>query len=109
MKTVIALATVALSLVAGTALAGTADPGVNHRQARQHARIAHGVASGELTARERARLAAEQRAIAAEERFYKRDGGLSARERADLHRDLNRASRHIYRQTHDAQVGWRAR
>jgi hypothetical protein len=104
MKIVTTVATVAFALAAGSAFAGTADPGVNHRQAHQHARIAQGVASGELTARETARLGAEQRAIAAEERFYKRDGRLTAWERADLRRDLDRSSRDIYRQKHDAQT-----
>ena len=101
MKIVTTLAAVAFTLAAGSAFAG--DPSINHRQARQHARIAQGVASGELTARETARLTAEQRAIAAEERYYKRDGRLSAWERADLQRDLDVASRDIYRQKHDAQ------
>jgi hypothetical protein len=104
MKRVTLFAAVALALVAGSASAGTADANINHRQARQHARIADGVASGQLTARETARLNAEQRAIAAEERFYKRDGRLTAWERADLQRDLDRASRDIYRQKHDAQT-----
>jgi hypothetical protein len=103
-KTVATLAAATFALLAGSAFAGTADRGVDHRQATQHARIAQGAASGQLTARETARLAAEQRAIAREERFYERDGHLSAAERADLHHDLNRASRDIYRQKHDAQT-----
>jgi hypothetical protein len=104
MKAITTLAAAALALAAGSALPHTADPSINHRQARQHERIAQGVASGQLTAREAGRLRAEPRAIAAEERFYKRDGHLSARERADLQRDLDRASRDIYREKHDAQT-----
>lgn len=104
MKTACTLAAAALLVAAGSAYAGNRDPGVNHRQAHQHMRIDHGVLSGQLTARETARLRAAQRAIAFEERVYKRDGHLTARERADLNRDLNAASRDIYRQKHDAQT-----
>ncbi len=104
MKIIATLAAVALTLAAGSALAGSRDPSINHRQAQQHARIADGVASGQLSARETARLNAEQRAVAAEERFYKRDGYLSGWERADLQRDLDHASRGIYRQKHDGQT-----
>ncbi len=103
-NTTLALAIGALALVAGSAFAATADPGINHRQARQHARIAQGVASGQLTARETARLRSQQRAIAREERVYKSDGRLTLAERADLRRDLDRASRDIYREKHDAQT-----
>lgn len=92
-----------LVLAPGFALAGDRDPGVNHRQHNQQARIKEGVKSGELTRREVRRLEAEQRAIRREERAYKADGQLTARERADLHRDLNAASRDIYRQKHDEQ------
>jgi hypothetical protein len=91
--------TVTLAAVAlGTVLA----VGGEHRQIE---RIARGVRSGELTRRETARLLAEQAYIRAEEyRFRHTGGGLSPRERLRLQRDLNRASRHIYRQTHDGQT-----
>jgi hypothetical protein len=92
-----------LALFTGTTFAETADPGVNQRQANQRARIEQGVASGELTAREAARLRAEQRAIKAEERAMKADGKLTLAERHKLQRDLNASSRHIHRQKHDAQ------
>jgi hypothetical protein len=85
------------------AAAGTRDPGVNHRQHHQQERIQQGVKSGELTRGEARRLHAEQRHIRHEERAYKADGKLTGAERADLHRDQNRASRDIHRQKHDAQ------
>jgi hypothetical protein len=94
------LALVTLPLIAS---AGTRDSGVNARQHNQPARIQQGVKSGELTNREARGLQAEQRQIQREEAPYKTDGELTARERADLHRDLNRSSRHIYNQKHDAQ------
>lgn len=77
---------------------------VNARQGRQSARIRQGVRSGELTRRETQRLAAEQAVIRTQEAFYRRSGGgFTARERARVQRELQQASRHIYRQKHDAQ------
>jgi hypothetical protein len=81
--------------------ADTRDPGVNKRQHRQHARIADGVKSGELTHSEAKALRAEQRAIRAEEREFKADGVLTKGERRELHRDLNESSRDIRREKHD--------
>ena len=102
-KIVLAGLAAVIVLAPAVASAGDRDPGVNRRQHRQQARIEQGVKSGELTPRETHRLKAEQRAIRHEERAYKADGQLTGRERADLHRDLNAASRDIYRQKHDEQ------
>ena len=78
--------------------------GINARQQREQARIRQGVRSGELTRREAARLEAEQARIRAHEAYARRSGGeLTALERARLERQLNRASRDIYRQKHDRQ------
>ena len=79
------------------------DPGVNARQHEQQRRIAEGVRSGQLSPAEARRLQREQRMIRAEERRYKADGVLTRAERADLQRDLNRSSRHIYHEKHDAE------
>lgn len=81
----------------------TRDPGVNARQHHQRERIQQGVASGELTRREAARVREEQRDVRQLEHAYKSDGTLTAAERADLHREQNQASRDIYRQKHDEQ------
>ncbi len=93
----------ALATLPFVAAAGTRDPGVNQRQHNQQHRVQKGVKSGELTRGETRRLQAEQRHIRHEERVYKSDGQLTGAERADLHRDQNRASRDIYRQKHDGQ------
>lgn len=93
---VVALAVAAPALGAGAAT-------VNERQERQQDRIEQGVKSGELTKREAARLRREQRRIKAEEKAFRSDGKLSKRERAKLQKDLNKSSRHIYREKHDAQ------
>jgi hypothetical protein len=87
-----------MAFATGTASAASIDA----RQQGQRARIRQGLGSGELSPREAARLRAEQAAIRVEERHYRRTGGhLSAWERADLRRDLDRACRHIARQRHD--------
>lgn len=78
--------------------------GINHRQQNQRQRIANGVRSGELTARETARLAREQAQIhRMEARFRRTDDEFTKRERYRVQRELNQSSRHIYRQKHDRQ------
>jgi hypothetical protein len=90
------------TLVAGAAFAGA--PGVNHRQAHQRARIAHGMRCGELTRAEAVRLRAGQRQIRRAERRARADGFVSGRERARIHRLQNRESRAIYRLKHNRLV-----
>ncbi|MGH2403809.1 MAG: hypothetical protein ACRDGN_05015 [bacterium] len=99
------IAVTALALAAVGTLTVTAQAAsINRRQHRQAHRIAQGVHSGELTRRETARLLAQQAYIRVEEARYRRSGGgLGPRERLDLQRDLNRASRNIFRQKHDRQ------
>lgn len=77
---------------------------IDDRQRNQRTRISNGIRSGELTARETARLAREQVHIRVMEHRFRRSGdGLSDRERLRLQRELNQSSRHIYRQKHDRQ------
>jgi hypothetical protein len=93
-----------LLILSGTAFAGsTHDPVVNKRQRHQQKRIVQGIRSGELTRGEVLRLEKEQARIRREERRFKADGVLTKRERIKLHRDLDRASRHIYKEKHDNQ------
>jgi hypothetical protein len=77
-------------------------PSVDQRQHHQHARIRHGLASGELTRREAAHAAHDQRHIRRAERRVKADGHVTRRERARLHHKQNRASRELRRNKHDA-------
>ena len=79
-------------------------PRVDQRQHHQHARVRHGVASGELTRREAANAIHDQRHIRRAERLVKADGHLTRRERARLHRQQNQASRELRRNKHDAQA-----
>ena len=94
----------AIALLTVLAVApGAGAATVNQRQERQQDRIEQGVKSGELTVREAARLEREQGRIQAEEKAFRSDGKLSKRERAKLQRDLNKSSRGIHREKHDAQ------
>jgi len=99
-----AIASVVLVLTGALALAAPSEASIDGREREQRQRIRQGRQSGELTHREAARLAREQRQIRREERrFRANDGHLGPRERARLNHDLNRASRDIYRQKHDGQ------
>ena len=83
--------------------AGCAAP-INARQSNQDARIARGVATGQLTLVETARLSARQNRIErVEQRYRRNDGRLGPAERCDLNHRLNHASGAIYRNKHDRQ------
>src|SRR5213592_1918775 len=102
----IAAAALGLALVAPSAsfaAAGTQHPrGINAREHRQTERIKDGVEDKQLTKGELDKLKADEAAIRAEERVYRRSGdGLNRRERRDLERDLNKTSREIHRAKHN--------
>jgi hypothetical protein len=76
--------------------------GINKREHRQTERIKHGVKHDEITKGEANRLKADEAAIRAEEKVYRRSGdGLTKREVKDLENDLNKTSRKIKRATHN--------
>ncbi len=97
------LTALALSLAVPAASALAAE--VDRREARQQARIAEGVQSGELTPRETARLERKEARIHREVRRDRAENGgtLTPAERASIDRQQNRVSRQIYRQKHDPQ------
>jgi uncharacterized protein YdeI (BOF family) len=77
---------------------------VNERQQNQRERIRQGVQSGELTGVEAARLRRQDAQIRLNEARARQSGGeFTPRERVRIQRQLNRESRRIYRQKHDAQ------
>lgn len=76
---------------------------VDQRQQRQHQRIVQGMRSGELTPVEVRQLRREQREIRHMERRYLADDRLSHEEWRRLDRELDEASRNIWRQKHDNQ------
>ena len=86
--------------LAGIAQAQT-TPAVDGRQAAQRSRINQGVASGEVTRIEAAKLRSEQRRIKRTERRAKADGRVTRNERVELHRRQNQAGRKIRSEKHD--------
>ena len=101
----IAVLAAALALFAATsALAGT--PRVDARQARQDARIAHGVDNGSLTRCEATRLDDRAGRIHRTEARYRASGGVDSRERRILARRQNDLSADIHEQKHDGRGCW---
>src|SRR5438445_9267655 len=84
--------------------AGIRDRGVNEREREQERRIHQGVRSGQLTGSEAKGLQQEERSIKTEEKQFKSDGKLTADERQKLHSDLNKTSKDIYVEKHNADV-----
>jgi len=77
---------------------------INERQQNQRERIQQGVRSGELTPVEAARIRRQEAQIRLNEARARQSGGeFTPQERARIQRQLNRESRRIYRQKHDAQ------
>jgi hypothetical protein len=74
-----------------------------HKQARhERERIAQGTRSGELTKRETAKLAGEQKEIHQDVREAKKDDRhIGPRERKQIKREQRKASRDIYRAKHN--------
>jgi len=87
--------------LAATGLAGPRTRHINQRQENQQDRIRQGIKSGELTRREATRLEGLEGRIQANKLIDKSDGHVTPRERAQLNRELNRASRDIYRAKHN--------
>ena len=79
----------------------TATPGVDQRQARQARRINQGIASGQLTPKEAARLKAREHRLQAAKLAAKSDGVVTKRERNTLQHRANHNSHAIKRHKHD--------
>ena len=94
--------------VIAPAAAQTATPGVDKRQANQEARIQQGVQSGQLTAKEAAKLEKGQAKVQAKEDKAKADGVVTAKERAKLAKAQKKQSKKIYKEKHDKQVAPKA-
>ena len=96
-----------VAIAALVALAGTASAGeIRNREVRQQERIAQGVGSGSLTAREAARVERREAGLNREVSGMRQANGgkLTAVDRRLVNRQQNRLSRDIYRQKHDAQT-----
>lgn len=102
-KLVTVFAALLLGAVTLPAFAQANTPRIDQRQMNQERRIDQGIASGELTKREAARLDHGQDRVDNLENKAKADGTVTRRERARIHHAQNVESRRIYRQKHDAQ------
>lgn len=100
----IALATTSTVVSASAQTTQRERHSIEARQARQQARINHGVADGQITpggARQAERT--QQRIANQETRMRNADGGnLTAADRHQLAREQNRASQGIYNRNHNA-------
>jgi hypothetical protein len=110
LKLMIAVAGVMALAPMVTASAATAPNrygrGIEARQRYQDRRIEQGERSGALTWRESERLERQEGRIERQEDRFRTSGGrFTARERAQIQRELNRESRRIYREKHDRD--WR--
>jgi hypothetical protein len=79
---------------------------VDAREARQAGRITNARLRGELTWFEAMKLRREQGHIHRMERRAERDGHIDRYEARRIEQAQDRASRHIYDQSHDHQKAW---
>ena len=86
------------------ATAQTAAPGTTARQTHERGRTRQGVASGQLTRPEAARLRAREADIHQDKAAARADGVVTHDERQDIRQDTRQTSRAIYHQKHDGQV-----
>ena len=79
-------------------------PNLDKREDRQQARIAQGIESGQLTAKEAQHLEAREAKLASDEAMAKADGKVTRKERRKLQREADRNSEAIHHQKHDKQT-----
>jgi Trk K+ transport system NAD-binding subunit len=106
-NTAMKLTVLAAAILAGStafAAAQTATPGIDKRQANQQQRIDKGVESGQLNAKEAARLQKGQATVQKMEDKAKSDGKVTKAERAKIHATQDRQSARIAKQKHDGQT-----
>jgi hypothetical protein len=99
-----AIAVTIAALFSATAFAQTVGSEVQ-RDVNQQQRIEQGLQSGQLTTREAAKLENEESRINRMESQALKDGNLSAAEKARIRDAQNKASKDIYNEKHDAQLG----
>ncbi len=94
-----------LAVIFGTTYFAMAQstPHIGKRQINQSARIADGVANGDLTRHETKQLHRQQKHIRQEKRMAKADGVVTHQERAHIRKDQRIANKSIYRQKNDLQ------
>ena len=100
----IAVTALTISGIAFAQSPAPSTPNLDKREANQEKRIDHGVASGQLNAKESNRLDIRQDKLAADEAAAKSDGKVTRAERRKLQRQADRDSAAIRRQKHDQQT-----
>lgn len=104
MKTMIA-AGLAVSLLGGAAAyAQSQVESINVRESKIDRRIDHGAREGHLTGPEAQALRAEYRALLQLEASYRKSGGISAQEQADLATKLAALNAKVVGEKRDPQV-----
>ncbi len=100
------LAVLAQATPAPTPTPGRNDYNINQRKNAQQQRIANGVSSGQMTARETGHVERQEAGINREERGMRAqdNGHLTAQDRKTIHHQQNQESRRIYRDKHNAKV-----
>lgn len=95
-----------LAQTAPTPTPGRNDTNINQRKTAQQQRIANGVNSGQMTARETGHVERQEAGINREERGMRAqdNGHLTQADRSTLHHQQNQESRRIYRDKHNARV-----
>ena len=91
------------SLVMGLIVPLTWAGEVKLRETNQEARIAQGVASGQLTARETARIEKGEARIERDRQAALADGKLTRREKVKLNHEENKESHKIYKAKHNTR------
>ncbi|MGD1146651.1 MAG: hypothetical protein ABR961_01715 [Thermoanaerobaculaceae bacterium] len=104
-RTQLSFAVGTIVAVLGAATAARADGPIQQRKDNQQERIAQGVASGQLTAGETARLEGKEAALNHEERAMRQANGgkLTAGDRAVINKQQNKLSGKIYQLKHNAR------
>ena len=101
------LATATLcTLLTGMGFAQVTGQSIQDRKYDQQGRIAQGVRSGQLTARETGHLERREASVNREEHAMRRadDGHLTAHDKAVLNHQQNKISNSISRDKHNARV-----
>jgi hypothetical protein len=82
----------------------TSTPNIDKRQENQQDRIANGVKSGALTAKETQNLEKREAKIEADKQAAKADGTVTKAERRRLQKEENKASKAIYKKKHNERT-----
>ena len=100
------IATVMPAAFAQQAAPNVDPPTINQRKENQQDRIANGVQSGQLTARETSNLENKESALNHEEHGMRAadNGHLTAGDRATLNHQQNKLSRQIYNKKHNGRT-----